>query len=132
MLEEQKGFDCSPWVDEIGQINKLAGSPDWFRPRSRIIITTRNRNLFRQPKYKHKIFEYDVECLDHNSTFLLSCNHAFGKDIHEPPSENLRYLTEMVKIIEGHPLALIKFGSYLYGKDINTWEERSSNFDKLP
>ncbi|XP_008465659.3 TMV resistance protein N-like [Cucumis melo] len=131
-LRNKKVLIVLDGVDERRQIEKLVGSSqDWFSPGSRIIITTRNRNLCCQPKYKHKMLEYNVEFLDHHNAFSLFCNHAFGEN-HEPLDENFRYLAEeMVKMVEGHPLALIKIGSHLHGKDIDKWEESLEKVHKL-
>ncbi|XP_038890297.1 TMV resistance protein N-like [Benincasa hispida] len=79
-LRNKKFLIVLDGVDERRQIKKLARSPDWFNPGSRIIVTTRNRNLC-----------YNVEFLDHD---------AFGED-HEPPDENFRDLAEEMTSYNG-------------------------------
>ncbi|XP_022141828.1 TMV resistance protein N-like [Momordica charantia] len=102
------------------QLEKLAGSPDWFGPKSIVLITTRNREIFCQPNYKNKIQEYNVKLLSDEGALELFCKHAF-RDGH--PDENFMHLTwEIVQKVKGHPLALIKIGSSLYGRSIDIWE----------
>ncbi|KAA0040636.1 TMV resistance protein N-like [Cucumis melo var. makuwa] len=49
---------------------------------------------------------------------------TIAKVLYEKLEHKFRYLAEeMVKMVEGHPLALIKIGSHLHGKDIDKWEE---------
>ncbi|XP_022141771.1 TMV resistance protein N-like isoform X2 [Momordica charantia] len=115
-------------IDEKGQLEKLAGSPDWFGPKSQIIITTRNRDVLRQSNYKDKLLEYKVELLDYKSGFSLFCKHAFGD--HTCPNENFEQLSkEIVDRVKGHPQALVQIGSYLYGQDIDVWKEELNSLD---
>ncbi|KAD0670009.1 hypothetical protein E3N88_43899 [Mikania micrantha] len=43
-------------VDDISQLEALAGNPNWFKPGSRIIITTRDRQVLKAHEFMMTIF----------------------------------------------------------------------------
>ncbi|GKF65429.1 Toll/interleukin-1 receptor domain-containing protein, partial [Tanacetum coccineum] len=49
-------------VDDLDQLEALAGSPNWFGDGSRITITTRDEHLLR----KHKVDHSPVRLLSHD------------------------------------------------------------------
>ncbi|GMP80030.1 hypothetical protein CsSME_00035290 [Camellia sinensis var. sinensis] len=110
-------------VDQLRQLNSLAGNRDWFGPRSRIIITTRDEHLLKGLKVDKR---YMVEELNHEESLQLFSWHAFGKT---NPLENYADLANgIVNYASGLPLALEVLGSYLFGRNMAEWK---SAFDKL-
>ncbi|KAF5469456.1 hypothetical protein F2P56_013530, partial [Juglans regia] len=64
-------------VDELVQIEKLAGDRDWFGSGSRILITTRDQHLLEVFEVDSK---YKVKILDENEALRLFSLHAFKKE----------------------------------------------------
>jgi hypothetical protein len=63
-------------VDQLDQLEKLAGKGNWFGLGSRIIITTRDKHLLTA----HGVDStYQVNELDHNEALQLFSWHAFNK-----------------------------------------------------
>ncbi|GKF30925.1 Toll/interleukin-1 receptor domain-containing protein [Tanacetum coccineum] len=110
-------------VDDLKQIEALAGSHDWFGEGSRIIITTRNEHLLNRKADSI----YGVSLLSHDEAIKLFHAHAYRKD---KPVEDYEKLSEkVVSYAGGLPLALEVLGSYLYDKDDQ--DEWMSALDKL-
>ncbi|KAL7177152.1 hypothetical protein ACSBR2_030483 [Camellia fascicularis] len=83
-------------LDQLSQLNSLAGNRDWFTPRNRIMITTRDHHLLKELK----LFNW----------------HAFRKT---NPLENYADIAnDIVRYAEGLSLALEVFGSYLSGRNM--------------
>ncbi|XP_042962593.1 disease resistance protein RUN1-like [Carya illinoinensis] len=95
-------------VDELVQLENLAGDRNWFGLGSRIIITTRNRN----PKADSV---YEVEILDDNEALRLFSRHAFEE---EEPIENYAELS--------------KKSSDLKGRSLHEWESALDKYRKTP
>ncbi|XP_038890286.1 TMV resistance protein N-like [Benincasa hispida] len=115
-------------IENKTQLENLAGSFDWFGPKSRIIITTRNKGLFRQSNYRNKIKEYNVELLSNENASFLFCKYALGDG---DCDEHLKGLCdEIVRNIGGLPLALKEFALFLHGKSKNIWEEQLESLRK--
>ncbi|XP_028081528.1 TMV resistance protein N-like [Camellia sinensis] len=110
-------------VDQLSQLNTLAGHREWFGGGSRIIITTRDEHLLNGPKVDER---YMAKELNHEESLQLFSWHAFGKI---NPSENCADLAnDIVRYASGLPLALEVLGSYLFGRNMVEWK---SAFDKL-
>ncbi|GJR12863.1 NB-ARC domains-containing protein [Tanacetum coccineum] len=83
-------------VSEGTKIEALAGSPDWFSPRSLIIFTGKDKQLLRS----HKVDEiYDIKTLDDCKALELFSLYAFGKrhpteDFEELASQIVKYLQD--------------------------------------
>ncbi|KAF5469494.1 hypothetical protein F2P56_013560, partial [Juglans regia] len=114
-------------VDELVQIEKLAGDRAWFGSGSRIIITTRDQQLL-------KISEVDSECklknLDDNEALRLFSLHAFKKD--EPLDDYVELSKQVIKYAQGLPLALIVLGSDLKGQSIYQWKIAIDKYKSFP
>ncbi|XP_038891073.1 disease resistance protein RPV1-like isoform X2 [Benincasa hispida] len=127
-LKGKKVFIALDGVKEISQLEMLVGSPIWFGQGSKIIITTRNRDVLRQPNYRDIMVEYNVEFLDYESAMSLFCKHAFGSEF---PNRNFEDLSkEIVERVKGHPQALIQIGLSLYDKGIDIWKEELKSLEK--
>ncbi|GJS96703.1 TMV resistance protein N [Tanacetum coccineum] len=98
-------------LDQLSQLDRLAGQCQWFGLGSRIIITTRDENFLSQAKVDHR---YEAKALnDHDSLRLFSW-HAFQKP---NPVKTFEDLSEgIVNYTSGLPLALEVLGASLYGR----------------
>nr|AGH33854.2 resistance gene-like protein [Cucumis melo] len=114
-------------VDERNQIEKLVGSPTWFAPGSRVIITARNRDVLHQLDYRDQVQEYKVELLSCESAYSLFCKNAFG----DGPSDKNDLCSEIVEKVGRLPLALRTIGSYLHNKELEVWIETLKRLDEL-
>ncbi|XP_010417546.1 PREDICTED: protein SUPPRESSOR OF npr1-1, CONSTITUTIVE 1-like [Camelina sativa] len=118
-------------VDDIKQLKELAGSPEWFGPGSRIIITTRDRRVLDMHDVERI---YEVMPLRSTQALQLFSKHAFKQP---RPSEDYRELSiDVVKQLGGLPLALQLVGGSLYRRELEFWEDkldllRNNNDDSL-
>ncbi|XP_056162695.1 disease resistance protein L6-like [Syzygium oleosum] len=114
-------------IDERAQLNALAGRRSWFGPGSRIIITTRNKDVLNVPEVD---WAYELEKMDGDQSIQLFSRHAFRRDC--PPDDYLAYSKKVVDITEGLPLALVIIGSFLSGKTKKVWEDTLKKLEKVP
>ncbi|XP_024989843.1 TMV resistance protein N-like [Cynara cardunculus var. scolymus] len=111
-------------VDHLDHLKLLAGSQDWFGEGSRIIITTRNKNLLKA----HNInVIYNVRLLNQEEAIELFCWHAFGA--RRPAEGYEKLLVNIVSKFGGHPSALISLSSFLHDKDLNGWMQTSAKLE---
>ncbi|MED6115277.1 hypothetical protein PIB30_088947 [Stylosanthes scabra] len=99
-------------VNHEKQLENLAGKKDWFGSGSRIIITTRDTHVLKEPKMHET---YKVEGLVESEAFKLFSLKAFK--LPNPTEEFLDLSREVVKYGGGLPLALKVLGR---GKDYAT------------
>ncbi|GJR88583.1 NB-ARC domains-containing protein [Tanacetum coccineum] len=114
-------------VNDLEQLEALAGSPDWFFPGSLIIFTGKDKQLLRS----HKVDEiYEMEILDDYKALELFSLNAFGK---RHPTEDFEELAfQIVKYLQGHPLALKVIGRSLYGKSVHFWKSELDRLQTYP
>ncbi|GKE98935.1 NB-ARC domains-containing protein [Tanacetum coccineum] len=105
----------------------LAGGRKWFRPGSRIIVTTTNIDLLNI----HKIIEiYKCEEMKNYKAHRLFCQSAFE---HGPPTHVYeKWSDDIVKLVGGLPLALNVYGSMLYRKEESYWKEMLMKLQEYP
>ena len=115
-------------VHERNQIQRLVGSPNWFAPGSRVIITARNRDVLHELNYRDQVQEYKVELLSRERAYSLFCENAFGDG---GPSDKKDLCSEIVEKVERLPLALRTIGSYLHNKDLDVWNETWKRLDEV-
>jgi hypothetical protein len=96
-------------VDHLDRLDKIVGKGDLFGLGSRIIITTRDKDLLS----KHKVLTYKVKELDDNKALQLFSYHAFGRD--KPDDSYVEVTKDVVRYAGGLPLALVVLGSTLKG-----------------
>nr|XP_043627447.1 disease resistance protein RPV1-like [Erigeron canadensis]XP_043627448.1 disease resistance protein RPV1-like [Erigeron canadensis] len=114
-------------VDHHEQLEALAGSHDWFCPGSLIIFTGKDKQLLRS----HRVDTiYDVEFLDDREDIQLFCLYAFGQTYPTQDFKELSY--EVVKCLQGHPLALKVVGNALFGKSTRIWRSELNKLQKYP
>ncbi|XP_019149928.1 PREDICTED: disease resistance protein TAO1-like [Ipomoea nil] len=125
-------------IDDISQLESLAGQRNWFGCGSIVIITTRNVNLLRDDLIKaHE--KYEIETLSFDESSQLLSLHAFGVLV--PPEEYTKQIKRIVGYTRGIPLALTVLGSHLREKSVEEWsneveklglkEEESNEVEKL-
>ncbi|XP_039165865.1 disease resistance protein RUN1-like [Eucalyptus grandis] len=101
-------------VDDGDQLMQLAAKPDWFCPRSRIIITTRDTSVIPTTKVEGleesvltqpiKISPYEMKELHYDHALQHFSKHAFSTDSHLRDFEDLS--RKVVATTRGLPLAL--------------------------
>ncbi|CAH1430635.1 unnamed protein product [Lactuca virosa] len=113
-------------VDQLDQLEALAGSPDWFGDGSRILITTRDEHLLKA----HEVVVHDISLLHGGEAIDLFCKHAFRGSI---PMEKYEQLSiEVVSYAGGLPLALTVLGSSLCDKNIDQWRSALARLKEIP
>ncbi|GJU07245.1 NB-ARC domains-containing protein [Tanacetum coccineum] len=110
-------------VDDHEELEALAGSAGWFCPGSLIIFTGKDKQFLRS----HRVDEiHDMDFLDEDRSLELFLSYAFkGED---SSIEFKEVSQEVVKYVQGHPLALKVLGRFLYEKTVGQWV---SELDKL-
>ncbi|XP_062000995.1 disease resistance protein RPV1-like [Rosa rugosa] len=110
-------------VDQLTQLEKLAGSRNWFGPGSRIIITTTDVQLLKA----HEVdATYKANELNRDEALQLLSLKAFKK--FPPPGDYLHLCYHILGYAQGLPLALVVLGSFLFGRSTDEW---ASAIDRL-
>ncbi|XP_057760764.1 disease resistance protein RUN1-like [Arachis stenosperma] len=114
-------------VDDVDQLQALAGGLDWFGPGSRIIITTRDKHLLTA----HQVdLTYEVKKLNHHEALQLFSWNAFKRS--EPDASYFHIANRAVAYAEGLPLALTVLGSDMCGRSIRQWESALDKYKRSP
>lgn len=108
-------------VDEVEQLKFLMGEREWFYKGSRVVITTRDREVLTKAKsYVDK--HYEVKELEFSPSMELFCYHAMRRK--EPAEGFLDLAKQIVEKTGGLPLALEVFGSFLFDKrTMREWKD---------
>ncbi|XVE81463.1 hypothetical protein DITRI_Ditri15bG0066100 [Diplodiscus trichospermus] len=129
-------------VDDLEKVNKMIGTQIPFHPGSKIIITSRNRNLLTTPSISQlfdleslssygdscKVFE--VRELPFNESLQLFNWYAFS---HNSITKSfMEYAKSIVKYCSGLPLALQVLGSSLSGKSMSIWQSTLKKLEAIP
>ncbi|XP_039164237.1 disease resistance protein RPV1-like isoform X2 [Eucalyptus grandis] len=126
-------------VDEEEQLRNLADRGDWFGSGSRIIITTRYRDILKIEgeasseglvKKSAKILTYEVEVMQEHHALKLFSRYAFRRDY--PPNHCVSLSKNIVHILGKLPLALEVVGSSLNGKPEDFWKETLKKLQDAP
>ncbi|KAM3684524.1 hypothetical protein ACB098_11G053300 [Castanea mollissima] len=122
-------------VDDSTKIENLLGKCNWFAPRSRVILTLRDRCLLAALKDKlcttYKVKEFEVEQLNKDEALQLFEGHAFrGNKPHDEDYSNLA--TKFIDFAKGIPLALEIIDRDLCGKAKDEWESVLDMYNKIP
>ncbi|KAL6127473.1 hypothetical protein ACLB2K_070838 [Fragaria x ananassa] len=114
-------------VDQSEQLENLVGEKDSFGLRSRIIITTRDRQVL----VTHDIEEpYELKTLNENEALKLFSWKAFRKD--EPDQDYAEQSKSFVRYAGGLPLALKTLGSFLYKRSAHSWSSALQKLQQTP
>ncbi|KAM7462120.1 hypothetical protein LguiA_030241 [Lonicera macranthoides] len=114
-------------VDKVSQLRALAGQNDWFGPRSRIIITTRDEHLLSQAEV---LWRYEVDKLNEEESLELFNLHAFKTT--NVPDDYLELSKGIIAYLGGLPLALEVFGGHLAGRQREQWESAFKRLQQIP
>ncbi|KAM7462113.1 hypothetical protein LguiA_030234 [Lonicera macranthoides] len=130
-------------VDKRSQLYALVGQNDWFGPKSRIIITTRDQHLMSQAeglwRYKFDkmndkkaevLWRYEVDKLNDNESLELFNLHAFKTTT--SPNDYLELSKSIIAYFGGLPLALEVFGGHLVGRSREPWESAFERLQQIP
>ncbi|KAL8258284.1 hypothetical protein R6Q59_030325 [Mikania micrantha] len=113
-------------VDDLKQLDELAGSHDWFGKGSRIIITTRDEHVVTRDADEI----YGMSLLSEDEAIKLFNRHAYRE---VKPVEDYESLSlDVVSYAGGLPLALKVLGSSLYDKDKNEWISYLAKLRDIP
>ncbi|KAH9725874.1 ADP-ribosyl cyclase/cyclic ADP-ribose hydrolase [Citrus sinensis] len=130
---QSKRFSCKKVlivfddVTHLKQIEFLIGRLDWFASGSRIIITTRDKQVLSNCRVDQI---YDVKELVDVDALKLFSRCAFGED---DPTASYTVLThEAIKYAKGVPLALKVLGSFLSGRRKEEWESAMRKLEIVP
>ncbi|KAJ9551871.1 LOW QUALITY PROTEIN: hypothetical protein OSB04_015916 [Centaurea solstitialis] len=114
-------------VNHIDQLKALAGEPNWFKPGSKVIITTRDKKVLLAHKVKSI---HDVNLLTDEEAICLLSRCAFGTEI---PIAGYEELSEkVVSYAAGLPLTITTLGLSLYDKNVHAWIDTLKRLDKIP
>ncbi|XP_076902418.1 disease resistance protein Roq1-like [Bidens hawaiensis] len=114
-------------VDNLSQLEALAGKHNWFGSGSRIIITSRDEHLLRAHKVDHV---YPVTLLSDYEAIQLFKRHAYNE---EDPVEDYGALSlRVVSYAAGLPLAIKILGSFLYDKNKKEWMSTLDRLKHIP
>ncbi|XP_058729205.1 uncharacterized protein LOC131601405 isoform X1 [Vicia villosa] len=105
-------------VDKLEQLKSLCGNRDWFGPGSKIIITTRDRNLLTKHGVDHI---YRVKELEESESIELFNWCAFSQ-VTTPQDSFGELSRQLVAYSRGLPLALKALGGFLHGKEVLEWK----------
>ena len=105
----------------------LAGEPQFFGPGSRIIVTSRNKQVLINIA-GDKICT--MQKLDDNEALQLFSLNAFKQDY--PPSSRILQSEWVIHYAKGIPLALKVLGSALFGKSNEDWDSALTRLKKIP
>ncbi|MED6180964.1 hypothetical protein PIB30_014943 [Stylosanthes scabra] len=111
-LSRKKVFVVLDDMATVEQFEHLA--TQWLGPGSRIIVTTRNKDVLRKV---HGI--YEVKGLSFKNSLKLFCLNAFDEVYPKTGYEEVSKMA--VNYANGIPLALKVLGSLLYSKGIEEW-----------
>ena len=114
-------------VDTSKEIENLLGECNWFSSGSRVIITTRDKQVLATLGRGHQI--YRVEELNQCQALELFSLHAFQKSKPEEDYSNLA--KQIICYANGLPLALKIMGSDLCGKSIPEWKSAIEKYKNI-
>ncbi|XP_058003954.1 disease resistance protein RPV1-like [Hevea brasiliensis] len=116
-------------VDGYLHLEELVGGWNLYGPGSRIIITSRDKQVLEIVKCEKYI--YEVEKLNDCESLQLFSLHAFKQT--QPTNGYMRQLSErVISYTQGVPLALKVLGCSLYGKVVKEWESELEKLETIP
>ncbi|XP_061355020.1 disease resistance protein RML1A-like [Gastrolobium bilobum] len=126
MLKDKKVFIVLDDVDKLDQIEDLCREYGYLSPSSKLIITTRDRQLLQ----KNVDWIYEVEEWERAESMEFFCLKAFEQSKPQIGYEDLS--DKAVDYAGGVPLALKVLGSYLRSKDTTFWVSTLRKLNTYP
>ena len=108
-------------------LENLVGGPNWFGPKSRIIITTRDTHLLAAYGVNDV---YEVQKLQDEKATKLFNHYAFRNDT--PSRDVIELIDHVIAYAQGLPLALKVLGSSLCKKSKDEWLCELNKLQKIP
>ena len=115
-------------VDESEVMENLLGECDWLALGSRVIITTRDKQVLNTLGKDHLI--YELKGLNQFESHELFNLHAFPKI--EPKKDYSEVAKQIIHYANGLPLALKIIGYDLCGKSIRDWRSALEKYKNIP
>ncbi|XP_052197919.1 disease resistance protein RPV1-like isoform X3 [Diospyros lotus] len=116
-------------MTKLKQLEVLAGGIEEFGPGSRVVITSRDKQLLSNCGCGSRDI-YEVEALNNQNALQLFCKHAFNQD--HSPEELLEFAEKVVEYAKGNPLVLKELGSSFYQKTTRECESAVHKFKRIP
>ncbi|GJR40322.1 disease resistance TIR-NBS-LRR class family protein [Tanacetum coccineum] len=114
-------------VDHKDQLEALAGDLNWFKPGSRIIITTRDKQVL--TAHGVELIQ-NVTLLSEAEAGCLFSRYAFGR---ENPIQGYEELSgKVLQYAGGLPLTIKVMGSHLRGLDESEWKNAIKRLETIP
>ncbi|MED6119982.1 hypothetical protein PIB30_016783 [Stylosanthes scabra] len=113
-------------VDDLKQLQAIAGKLDWFGPGSRVIITTQDTQLLKCHGVKKM---HEVEGLNEAESSQLLVKKAFKNG--EVSLSYAGVLNRAITYASGHPFALEIVGSNLFEKEVEDWESALQHYERI-
>ncbi|XP_056177131.1 disease resistance protein RUN1-like [Syzygium oleosum] len=114
-------------VEEKDHIDALVGKRDWFGEGSKIIITTRKKDVLRVLEVDQR---YELTGMDRDKSLQLFSKHAFRRD--SPLEEYINQSNRAIDIAGGLPLALEVIGSLLSSTNKEMWDTKLKMLESVP
>ncbi|CAK8533380.1 unnamed protein product [Lathyrus sativus] len=114
-------------VNSLDQLKALCGSREWFGSGSRIIITTRDKDMLRGLSVD-KV--HTMKEMDENESIELFSLNAFKQP--SPRKQFAEISREIVEYCGGLPLALEVLGSYLFDRGLSDWKSVLEKIKIIP
>jgi hypothetical protein len=114
-------------VDDKEQLEFLAEEPGWFGPGSRIIITSRDKQVLTRNGVARI---YEAEKLNDDDALTLFSQKAFKND--QPAEDFVELSKQVVGYATGLPLALEVIGSFMHGRSILEWGSAINRLNDIP
>ncbi|PWA86310.1 toll/interleukin-1 receptor (TIR) domain-containing protein [Artemisia annua] len=127
MMRDRKVLVVLDDVNHKDQLEALAGDCNWFKPGSRIIITTREKQVL----VAHGVrLVHNVTLLSQAEAGCLFSRYAFGR---ENPIQGYEELSgKVLKYAHGLPLTVKVLGSFLCGQSEPYWIDAIERLKKIP
>ncbi|OAY39840.1 hypothetical protein MANES_10G126600v8 [Manihot esculenta] len=127
-LQSQKVVIVFDDVDDPKHLKLLAGECALYRKGSRIIVTSRDRQVLKNVCSEGYI--YEVEKLTDDEALCLFSLDAFKQN--HPKKGYVKISKKLITYAQGIPLALEILGSNLYDKGIEEWESELEKLKEIP
>ena len=127
MLRNRRIFLVLDDINQLDQLNNLAGGHDWFGPGSRVLITTRDKHLLKTLEVDEI---HEAEGLNDGDALHLLSLKAFKQD--HPPQDYLELSKQVVHYAKGLPLAIENLGSFLFNRRNDEWKSALNRLKDYP
>ncbi|XP_056164133.1 disease resistance protein RPV1-like, partial [Syzygium oleosum] len=114
-------------VDHKNHMDALVGKPNWFGKGSKLIITTRKKDVLDVCEVD---CSYEVNAMDAHRSLQLFSKHAFRRD--DPLDKYINQSNKAIDIAGGLPLALEVIGSLLSRTKKEMWDVTLEKLKNVP